>query len=113
LTFSLAYDIISSVGEIRQLLKGAERPEVAHQKKQPYFFYPQTDPADGISIRDPTGPKNSEKIFQKGVDKRRPFCYNIIRSGEAKEDWDPRRTCLSFLKVKESQTYRAAGPATL
>jgi hypothetical protein len=35
LTFSPAYDIISSVGEIRQLLKGAERQEVAHQKKQP------------------------------------------------------------------------------
>jgi len=48
-----------------------------------------------------------KNFFQKGVDKRRPFCYNIIRSGEEPEGhWDPRRTCLSFLKVKESQTCR-------
>ena len=35
LTYASKYDIMFPVGEIRQLLKGAERREVAHQKQQP------------------------------------------------------------------------------
>jgi hypothetical protein len=48
--------------------------------------------------------KNKKSFFKKGVDKYRPIVYNITRSREEpKGHWDLRRTCLSFLKVKDSQ----------
>ena len=77
-------------------------------------------PFDGLSISRHRGnvkhffQKSFLFFLQKGVDKRRPFCYNIIRSREEpKGHWDPRRTCLSLscsynlrrrAKVKVSQS---------